>query len=497
MDIPGLTGVMDDPHFREKAEKEAERLLEDLKREVKAESRDIGTLRKEIRITIPEKVIADHMAHNYDELRQDAIVPGFRKGRAPLRLIEKRFGSEVRASLTTSLVGQSFFAVVDNEKLQVLGDPVFRVEAGAGGSEGTKLVEFDEALEHLKLPARGDMTYTCEVEVKPTFELPELKGIPIRPPQVEITDAMVEEQIERQCKNLGRYEPLTGEAARENDLVIADTWLRVEGQEIKHEDNVQLAVRPCRVDNIPFLTLDKDLAGVKPGQTRKVACQIPDDYERSDVRGKSGELELRVHELKRLAPVSIETVVQHAGAESEQQLREFIREDLDARSAEMAANSRREQVLDYLLEHTQLELPAALSARQTTRAVARHVVELQSLGIPASDIEQKIDELTTSARADATRDLKLGFIMEQVAEKLGVNVTDEEVNSEIARIARRYNRRFDRIRDDLAKRGLLDQVSESIRDNKAVRLLLDEAQVLDTPAPDTAAPEKPQKSAKK
>ena len=204
--------------------------------------RDIAVLRKELRITVPAKVIADHMDHNYAELVHDAFVPGFRKGRAPRRLIEKRFGAEVRQSLTSSIVAQSFFAAVENEKLEVLGDPLFSIPVDSG----TKLMDIDEALQHLKLPEAGDFSYVCEVELKPKFELPDLKGIPIKPPQVEVTDAMVDEQILQRRKMRGRVEPVPAGTAEKDDMVIANVALTVDGQEVKREENVTVGVRPAQ-----------------------------------------------------------------------------------------------------------------------------------------------------------------------------------------------------------------------------------------------------------
>jgi len=271
MQLPGIPGAAEDPLFREKAAQEAERLLEDLKKEVRAEIKEIGTLRKELSITVPEKVIADHLDHNYQELMHDATVPGFRKGRAPRPLIEKRYGSEVRESLTTSIVGQSFFAATENNELDVLGDPLFRVEAEGGA----KLVDFDEALQTLKLPASGDFTYVCEIEVKPVFELPELKGIEVKSPDVSITDEMVTQELLRQRKIRGRFEPRMEDAAEKDDLLVADIRLTVDGKEIKTEENAQLAVRPSSLDGIPLTELDQVLVGAKVGDTRQTTCTIP------------------------------------------------------------------------------------------------------------------------------------------------------------------------------------------------------------------------------
>ena len=148
--------------------------------------------------------------------------------------------------------------------------------------------------------------------------------------------------------------------------------------------------------------------------------------------------------------------------------------------------ARKAQVEEYLLQNVPLELPQDFSARQTERAVVRRIIELQQRGVPMSDVEARIDELRTSAKEDVARDLKLSFILEKVAESLDIHVTDEEVNTEIARMAQLYNRRFDRVRDDLQSRGLLDQLVEQIRQNKVIERLLEQAEMTTEPAPEPA-----------
>jgi trigger factor len=490
MDIPRMGEGVDEREMLDRAEEKSEKLLEELKEKVKVEVEDAGTLRKKLAITVPADVIAEHLEHSFKELRSDAIVPGFRKGHAPIQLIQKRFGSDVRESLTTSIVGQSFFAAAENQEFDVLGDPLFQIST----DEGEKLMELDEALEHIKLPESGDFTYACEIEIKPTFELPELKGIEIKMPKVEISEKDVKDQILRQRKIRGRFEPLAKGQAKADDQIIAKVTLTVDGNLVREEDNVELAVRPTRLDGIPLEKLDQVLTGVKPDDECSIECEIPDDYERTDLRGRRGVFEFKIHEIKRLKPVPVKALVEQVGAESEAELRQFVRDDLEAERDRLIARAKSEQVLDYLLEKVTLELPEQLSARQTERAALRKVIDLQQHGVPESDIEARLDELRTSAKEEAARSLKLDFILEKVAEQLEITVTDEEINTEIARMARLYNQRFDRVRDNLHARGLLTRLADQIRQDKCVAALLEEARIVEVQpkgggkrAPDDAA----------
>ncbi|MBK9119850.1 MAG: trigger factor [Phycisphaerales bacterium] len=471
--VPGV-----DPEALEKYEARSEKLLEELKSAVQATARDVGMLRKELTVTVPAEVITAHMQHNYDELMHDAFVPGFRKGRAPRQLVEKRFGADVRESLKTMVVGQSFYAAVDKEKIEPLGDPLFRIAAEGGD----KLVDIGQALTTFKLPEDGDFTYVCEVELRPQFELPELKGIPVRNPTVTITDEMAAEELLKRRKIQGRMEPVSGPATESDDQVIADVTLTVDGQEVKTEDNVVLGVRPSRLDGVTLMNLGEALRGAAAGEVRETECTIPDDYERTDLRGKSGTFTFRIHEVKRLVPVELDAFLKDWGFDNEAEALSYMKDQLEAERDRLVQSARRGQVEQYLLEKTQLDLPEGFSARQVDRAVMRKVIDLHQRGIPMSEVEARIDALRTSAQDEVRTELKLAFIMAKIAEDRGIEVTDEEVNAEIARIARSYGQRFDRIRDDLQTRGLLDQLVEELRHGKCVAELLAEADIQDVAA---------------
>lgn len=473
LNIPGVTGLPGadvNPELWDKAEKEAERLGERLKQDVRVEQTELDALRRELRITVPASVIAEHMELQYAELRNEAIVPGFRKGRAPRQLIVKRFGPEVRESLTTTIIGRAFMAVTENEKLDVLGDPAFRVEADGG----VKLVDFDQALVHLKLPDNSDFAFTCEVELKPQFELPALEGIPVKAVDVPITDEMVDDEITRRRKLRGSYEPVEA-AADKDDQVIADVVLMCEGVEVKREENLALGMRPTRLDGVTLPEFGSVVGGAASGDVRRAECVLPNDYERADLRGKPAVFEFRVHEVKRLAPQPLDEFLSTWGYDSEADLREDVRHDIEHERDSLLERAKKAQIEQYLLANTRIDLPTQFSARQTDRAVVRKIIELQQGGVPMDEIEVQIDALRTQARDEVADELRLMFILDRIASQFGIEVTDEQVNAEIARIASRYRQRFDRIRDDLQNRGLMNQLVDQIKQEQCLQRLLADA----------------------
>ena len=164
---------------------------------------DSGPCRKKISIEVPAEVIKEKLDKQYSDLRKEAAVPGFRKGRAPLRLLEKRFGSDVREQVKLKLLADASEEITKNEKLDILGEP-------------------DIDHEKIELPDEGPMKFEFEAEVRPQFDLPELEGIAIDKTKAEISDKRVDEHILAMRKRAGLWVPKEDAAIESGDQVIAD-----------------------------------------------------------------------------------------------------------------------------------------------------------------------------------------------------------------------------------------------------------------------------------
>ena len=162
---------------------------------------DSGPWKKKIAITIPRSEVDKRREEKYGELMKDAQVPGFRKGRAPRRLIEKRFGEEVGDQLKLGLMADALQQIEDDQDFEVLGEP-----------------DFDPA--KVEMPEAGDFSFDYEVEVKPTFELPSLENIKIEKPMFEVTGERVDEALQDMLNRYGTTEEITGEGAQEGDCLL-------------------------------------------------------------------------------------------------------------------------------------------------------------------------------------------------------------------------------------------------------------------------------------
>ena len=189
-------------------EKDATETQTETKEEIKniVNITDAGPCKKKISVEIPQEKINKVLDEQYDQLRRDALVPGFRKGRAPRRLLEKRFGKETTEQVKLKLLADASEAAIKDNNLDALGEP-------------------DIDHEKIELPQSGSLKFDFEIEVRPQFKLPSLEGIPVEKPKLEVTDQIIEQEITELQKRLGTWKPKDGKIAQE-DQIIADVVLK-------------------------------------------------------------------------------------------------------------------------------------------------------------------------------------------------------------------------------------------------------------------------------
>lgn len=443
---------------------------------------DSGPCKKKITIEIPEETIKESLNEQYQDLRREAVIPGFRKGRAPLRLIEKRFGSEIGLQVKLKLMADAADAAIKANELDVLGDP-------------------DIDHEKVELPESGPMKFDFEVEVRPQFDLPKLEGIPVEKPVVDITDEDIDEELLAMRKRAGVWTPKEDGKVEGGDQVVADVVLTVEGVEEKQKiDNAEIFVQdPGFVGAVPVEGLSTLLKGAKAGDRKETSVDVPKTYFNEQYRGKKVDVAIEIKDVKQLVPAEInEEFLRRYGAETEDELRESMMQIRRSYAERQARASMADQVYKYLLENTRLDLPETIVADQSTHILQRRYTSLLMRGLPREQIEQQMQQLRASSDEEAKEQLRLFFIMDKVAEQLGITATEEEINGHIAEIAAQRNRRPDKVREELARDGSLAQFALQVREHKCVEKILETAQIKDVKPNKKEKPkkEKPKTKAK-
>ncbi len=418
---------------------------------------DAGTLKKKVTVTVPAAKIAAKREEMFGELSTSAQVPGFRIGRAPRRLLEKRFGKEVQRDVRNAILGDSLGKAIEKSELKVLGEP-------------------DLDLDAIELPESGDLSYGFEVEVAPEFDLPELKGIPVNKPALEVTDARVDDAIERVRLSHARYED-TDAAAEAHDVVVVAAKITGEGIE-ETATTVTLRVAPGQVEGLPMMDLGEKLTGKKAGESVELSVKVPDVHPNESWQGKQAKVDMTINQVRRrVLPEIDDEYAKAMGYESLAELREGMKARMGAQVNMEIRRAMRQQVDEYLVANTNFELPEGVAKRHAARLLQRRYVDLLQTGLPKDQVEERMTQIQASVADEANRDLKLSFILGKIADERKIEVVDEEINAQVAYMAQQYGQRPERMRHQIEADGTLDQVAMSIRESKVVEQLLTDAAV--------------------
>ena len=424
------------------------------------QAEDTGTLKKTVTVTVPQERIDAKRDELFGELGQSAQVPGFRIGRAPKRLIEKRFGKEVSQDVRNSLVGEALGYVSENADFRTIGEP-------------------DLELDDIELPDDGEMTFSFEIEVGPQFDLPDLTGIAIEKVALEVTDERVDGYIDQVRQRQPKFEESSEGPAAERDIVIAETKVTVEGIDSPVESkDTPLRVSAGQIEGLPLLELGKELVGKTAGDTASMEVAVPESHPNEEWRGKQAAIDITITRLRRrILPEIGDEYAKSLGFDSMEEFRQYVREQMEARLAAETTQAMRNQVGQYLLDNTKVELPPAFAARHTAQTLQRRYVDLMYQGVPRDRIDEHMTELQAAAESESARSLKLQFIVSKIAEAKDIEADEGEINSRVAEIAAKNDRRPDRVRHELEQNGSMSQIEAQIIEEKAFDMLLEDAEI--------------------
>jgi trigger factor len=414
---------------------------------------EAGPCKKKVSIEVQEETIKSTTDEQYESLRKEALVPGFRKGRAPRRLLEKRFGKEATEQVKLKLLADASAAAIKDNELDSLGEP-------------------DIDFEKIELPETGPLKFDFEIEVRPQFDLPPLEGIPVTKTKLEVTDELIDREIQRIRKWSGLWTPREGGAVELEDQIIADVILKpvpstVEGAEgIEEEqklDNTEIYVRKNGfVGAIPVEKLDELLVGAKAGDVKQTSIEVPKTYVKEEFRGKKVDVQITIKDIKWLKPAELdENFLKRYEVKDEAELREKIHDILHSQLEQKGRSETTEQIYQYLLDNTNFDLPVDIVAEHSATLLKRQYVNLLMRGLPRQQVDEQMEQLRASSEEKAKQQFKVFFIIDKIAEKLGIEVSEEEINGQIAQLAIQQNRRPERMREEMERDGSLAQLKRN------------------------------------
>ena len=428
------------------------------------EIRDVGPCKKHIKVTVERKDIDDRFGEKISELVSDANVSGFRPGKAPRRIVERRFHKEVADQVKSEVLLASLQQLAEDHDIAPLSAP-----------------DLDPG--NIELPRQGPLVYEFEVEVRPHFDLPNYKGLKIRRPIHTFTDEEVVQEERRLLTPYGQIVPKPEGDAQIGDLLVVDAVIRAGDREIGKLNeatlrvNKQLAFKDGIANDFA-----EQVKGAKAGDVREVDIQLSSAVADPSLRGQAVKATLTIKDVKKvILPELTHEFLHNFGVHKPEQLRELIQVLLQRRLEHQQRQAARKQVMDHIIAAASWDLPPDLLRRQAHRAMARKIMEMRSDGISEEEIQGRRRLLEQDILQSTAQALKEHFVLQKLAEVEKIDVTDDDLNEEIERLAEQEGESPRRVRARLEREDLLDALAAEMIERMALDLILDSAEYEDVP----------------
>jgi len=430
---------------------------------------DAGPSLKKLAFEIPADTVSARLKEAMDTVAGAAALPGFRPGRVPRSLIEKRFGSTARQETRDRLMAESYRNAVDEHKLKIVGDPS------------------EPELDKIELVDGKPLTFEVEVEVMPEFELPKFDGIAVKKPVIEIDDEMVNKELEKITINEGSLE--SRDTPGPGDYLTGHAVMRAEDKTEFYNLNGAVVQVPTADKNGKGMILgimvddfSKQFGAPGVGQTATVTTVGPDNHENEKIRGVKVAVSFKVERIDRILPAKIDDCARTLGYESVDQLRQQVAARMKQRVMVQQQAAMRQQIARWILDNTTVDLPKRLTATQAARNLERQRLELMYRGVEPAKIEENIAELRAASDESAVNELKIFFVLARVADELKVKVGDTDINTRIGQMAMENGVRPDKLRQDLLAQKRIPMIYQQVREHKSLDALLAKATITEVSA---------------
>jgi trigger factor len=422
---------------------------------------DVSAVRKRLAIEVPADEVKREMDRAYESVRRHAKLRGFRQGRAPRSVLERFYGDQVRRDVMARLVETSFRRAIEDHALAVVGSPEIDAD---------------------RIEASAPFRYTATVDVPPTFELVDLAAITAERRPAAVTDDEVERVLARLRDRAASLRPLEDRRVVEaGDVVTVDITSRLGDAAPQTRSDVMLEAGSGAFD----AALENALVGGEVGVTAELAVTYPDEYGNAGLAGQTVAFTVvpKALHAKELPALDDEFAKDHGNAESLGDLRAKIRADLEAHAREEAENAMRETVLDALVERHRFEAPPSVVERRADTMLASYGVRMPD-GPEGADL---LERLRGEVRPRAERDVRIDFILDALAERERLTVSEEDVDAAIEAQAA-HDRQPDRVRTLYARDEARQMLRVRLLRTRAFEHVLGVATIADVPPEPRVAP---------
>ncbi|MEW6740622.1 MAG: trigger factor [Nitrospirota bacterium] len=401
---------------------------------------DISSTKKRLKIEVPAEAIESEIKRGLNEAQKRARIPGFRPGKAPMHLIEKKFGKEIEADVLEKIIPEYYLKAIKEADITPVSRPVVE--------------------ESFDFKRNEPISMTVSVEVRPRVENLDYENVTVKEVPVEVKDEEVDAVLNRLAEERATYESVD-DAVNAGDLVTID--YTVEGT-VSNDVVLKVGSGPY-----PQEFFD-GLVGKRKDEEFIIEASFPEDLQ-TQFAGKRPKFEVKMKEIKRRNLSAIDDeFAKDLGFENIGQLKDRVKENIIASKNRDAERTKQREILDKLIESHSFDVPEGLLNAEISGIIGE---------VRAAGNDQRTDEeIREEIKPHAEKSVRASILLELIGEKEGINVSDEDMKEEILNIAQRsYVSPENVMKYYMAKEGSLEGLKQSVFEKKVLNFLLNKAKI--------------------
>jgi trigger factor len=404
----------------------------------------------ELEITVPVSEVDAETERVVEKIKNQVKLPGFRPGKAPASIIRTKFASEIRQDVLEALIPKHFRKKVDEDNLQVVGQP---------------------SVSDVHLHSGEPLRFKAEFEVAPAIELGDYRDVTIEYREPVVTDEDVEERLNRLRDQKAEFINLDPRPIEDGDFAVI-SLKSVSGVEKPIEQDEMILHIGAEDTMAAF---NENLRGASPGEERTFSVTYPEDYGQETLAGKTVEFLASVKALRRkeLPEANDEFASDLGDFKGLDELKETIRKTIFQEREIQAQHEAKEKILDHLVAAHEFPIPEAFLDRQIENQLENQLRPLIAQGLDPRKLKLDWNKLKEAQRERATRDVKASLLVDRIAEREAIGVTQEEMDREVHRIAKQRREPVPAVRQALEKDGTMGNIYNHIRTDKTLNFLFE------------------------
>ncbi|MBY0493686.1 MAG: trigger factor [Cyanobacteria bacterium] len=426
---------------------------------MKAELVDVNETRRDLSIEVPSDVVDEAIGHAAAKLGKQARIPGFRPGKVPVTVIRQRFKPQIMQDVAEHLVSKAVGDALVEKGVEPIATPDIK----------------DLVLEEGK-----PLTFKASFDVVPSFDPGDLSTIEATEPSRAIEDEAVNQSLERLRDRNARYEAVESGAVEAGHTVVVGLERRgtdKDGKQGELDRHEQVNIELGAPSNPPGF--DAEVIGMTPGASKSFTITYPADYAIPELAGGTVDYTVNLKEIKkRVVPALDDELAKDLGDFSSlEELRKRVRDDLEHEALHAAERQLRQDVMKQLATRVPFAVPPSLVEREIDRRLEDFARRLMEQRIDPRQANIDWNAFREGQRAGATEAVASAIVLDEIAKRDQIEVTDEDLDAELQRYAEQTGHSVASIRARLQKDGELGRLAAGLRREKAVTHVMSKANI--------------------